>query len=64
MSSIDWAPKELSVFTIATTLLICLVALIGNLLIIILVVRDPLKKLRTPFNYFIANLAISDLFVG
>lgn len=33
-------------------------------MIVIAVVKDPLKKLRSPFNYFVANLAVADLIVG
>ena len=33
-------------------------------MIVIAVVKDPLKKLRSPFNYFVINLAVADLIVG
>ena len=33
-------------------------------MIIIVVVVDPLKKLRSLFNYFVVNLAVADLIVG
>ena len=46
------------------SLVFCIVILSGNLLIIIAVIVDPLKKLRTPFSYFLVNLAVSDLVVG
>ncbi|XP_057305315.1 uncharacterized protein LOC130642243 [Hydractinia symbiolongicarpus] len=59
-----WAPKGLSIFTTASSVLFTLTATVGNALIIIVVVKDPLRKLRSPFLYFIVNLAISDLIVG
>ena len=33
-------------------------------MVIIAVVVNPLKKLRSPFNYFIVILAVADLLVG
>ncbi|XP_065066431.1 adenosine receptor A2a-like [Rhopilema esculentum] len=59
-----WAPKSLSHFTAAASLVLCIIITTGNLLIILAVIIDPLKKLRTPFSYFLINLAISDLIVG
>ena len=59
-----WPPKELSLFTGTVSCLFFLVICLGNTLIVLAVVMDPLKKLRSPFNYFVANLAVSDLIVG
>ena len=59
-----WAPSYLSLLTIFITVAFCLVITVGNLSIIIAVVVNPLKKLRSPFNYFITNLALADLIVG
>ena len=42
----------------------CLVITVGNLMVIIVVVVDPLKQLRSLFNYFVVNLAVADLIVG
>ncbi|XP_048761624.2 neuropeptide FF receptor 2-like isoform X2 [Ostrea edulis] len=39
-----------------------LVAIVGNLLIIIIIAQSP--KMRTVTNYYILNLAISDMLVG
>lgn len=39
-----------------------LVAIVGNLLIIIIIAQSP--KMRNVTNYYILNLAISDLLVG
>jgi len=44
---------------ILATLTIC-----GNLLLLITILFDPLRCLRTPTTYFIANLAFSDLLIG
>ena len=41
-----------------------LLAIIGNFLSVLAVVVDPSKVLRTPFNYFLVNLSVSDLIVG
>ena len=41
-----------------------LFATAGNLLIIVAVICDPLKKLHTPFNYFLVNLSVCDLVTG
>ena len=57
------APKELSAFRVTASGITSLVSTIGNALVVFIVVKDPLKKLRTPFNYFIVNLAVSDLIV-
>ena len=59
-----WAPSYLPLLTIFITVAFCLVITVGNLSIIIAVVVNPLKKLRSPFNYFITNLALADLIVG
>lgn len=44
---------------VLATLTIC-----GNLLLLITILIDPLRCLRTPTTYFIANLAFSDLLIG
>ena len=45
-------------------IVLSLLATVGNLLIIISVITDPLKKLHTPFNYFLVNLSVCDLITG
>ena len=45
-------------------ILLGVIAVIGNLIIIISVIRDPLKKLHTPFNYFLVNLSACDFVTG
>ena len=59
-----WAPKELSYFTAAVSGLLSIVTTGGNTLVCFAVFKDPYKKLRTPFMYFLVNLAVSDLLVG
>ncbi|XP_065061068.1 melanocortin receptor 5-like [Rhopilema esculentum] len=59
-----WAPVQLSYFTATVSIVLSLTVCIGNSFIIIAVVFDPLKKLRTPFSFFLVNLALCDLIVG
>ena len=59
-----WAPSYLSLLTAIIGSVFCIVITVGNLMIVIAVVKDPLKKLRSPFNYFVVNLAAADLIVG
>ena len=59
-----WAPSYLSLLTAIIGSVFCIVITFGNLMIVIAVLKDPLKKLRSPFNYFVANLAVADLIVG
>ena len=59
-----WAPSYLSLLTAIIGSVFCIVITLGNLMIVIAVVKDPLKKLRSPFNYFVVNLAVADLIVG
>ncbi|KAJ7331687.1 hypothetical protein OS493_019281 [Desmophyllum pertusum] len=41
------------------------VATVGNLLVVLAVLLDPHKDLRrSPFNYFVASLALADLIIG
>ena len=57
-------PAVLSYFSSAVSLCLSLIITIGNASIILTVAKDPLKKLRTPFAFFLANAAISDVAVG
>lgn len=43
---------------------LCLITVPGNLLVVLAVFIDPNKDLRSPFMYFVANLAMADLLVG
>ena len=58
------APTYLSFSTAASSILITIVASIGNSLVVLAVFLNPNKDLRTPFNYFVANLSMADLIVG
>ena len=57
-------PGYLSIMSAVISALFCLVITTGNLLVIILFVIDPLKRLRSIFNYFVVNLAVADLIYG
>lgn len=59
-----WPPVALTYFTTATSILFCFFSLVGNGLVGLLVFIDPMKTLRTPVNYFILNLAFSDMVVA
>ena len=59
-----WAPKILSYFSAIMSLLLSVPIVIGNLLIVIAVIKDPFKRLKTPFSFFLVNLACCDLLVG
>ena len=52
---------------ITTTLIsgfLCFITISGNILICAAILKDPFGNLRTPFMYFVANLAVSDLVTG
>jgi hypothetical protein len=57
-------PKELSIFALCVTIVLTVLNTPGNFLVISVIAIDPYKKLRTPFNYLLANLAVADLLVG
>ena len=59
-----WAPSYLSLLSTIIGAVFCLVITVGNIMIVVAVVVDPLRKLRYPFNYFVVNLAVADLIVG
>ena len=54
----------LSFTTTALSLLLALVTIPGNFLVCLAVFKDPYKRLKTPFTFFVVNLAVSDLIVG
>ena len=60
------APTTLSLFTAAVSGVLALVTIPCNILVCLVILRSPprLKNLRTPFTYFILNLALTDLLVG
>ena len=59
-----WAPPEISIFSGISYFIVAIIATPGNGLIILAVIIDPLKKLQTPFNYLLVNLAVADLIMG
>ena len=59
-----WAPGYLSILSSIVSTMFCVIITLGNLMVIIVVVKDPLTKLRSLFNYFVVNLAFADLIVG
>ena len=59
------APTELSFTTGALSILLSFITLPGNFLVVLAIFIDPNRELsRSPFNYFVANLAMADLLVG
>ena len=58
------APSYISFTTATVCVPLCLFTIAGNLLVVLAIFIDPNKDLKSPFNYFVANLAISDLVVG
>ena len=58
------APIYISFTTATICVPLCLFTIAGNLLVVLAIFIDPNKDLKSPFNYFVANLAISDLLVG
>ena len=59
-----WPSVSVSQFTATMSAFLTVFITTGNVLIIGAIVKDPRRQLRTPFAYFLANLALSDLIVG
>ena len=59
-----WPNAEISYTNAAMSGFFSLITIPGNLLVLIVVFKNPNGKLRTPFNWFILNLALADLLVG
>ena len=57
-------PTPLSQSTASVSAFLIVFITIGNSLILIAIIKDPRKKLRSPFAYFLANLSLSDFMVG
>ena len=57
-------PLSLSYLSSSIAFLLFLLTTAGNWLVCLAVYKDPNKELRTPFNFFIVNLAFTDLLVG
>ena len=58
------APSSLAFFTMSLSILFLITNIPGNLLVILAVLRDPYKNLRSPFNILMTNLSAADLIVG
>ena len=58
------APTYLSYSSASVTILSAIVTTLGNFLVVLAVMLNPNKNLRSPFNYFVANLGFADLIVG
>ena len=57
-------PTELSFLSASLSSVLILTNIPGNVLVILAVVLDPNKNLRSPFNWLVVNLAAADLMVG
>lgn len=57
-------PAELSFTTASMSIILILTNIPGNILIILAVVVNPNRNLRTSFNWLVVNLAAADLIVG
>ena len=57
-------PTELSFLTASLSTVLILTNIPGNILVILAVVLNPNKNLRTSFNWLVVNLAAADLIVG
>ena len=57
-------PTALSYFSSAFSLGLSVAITLGNISIILAIVKDPYGKLRTPFAFFLVNAAVSDIAVG
>ena len=58
------APTALSVTTASACCIFTVTAITGNLLVLLAVIIDPNRNLRSRFNFLVANLAAADLIVG
>ena len=59
-----WPPTELSYLTVILSVTLMVLIILGNGLVCLAIIIDPFKKLQNQFNYFLINLACSDLIVG
>ena len=63
MSNIQWKATP-TVTQTALFFTLAAITLLGNGLVVIAVIKDPFKELRTIPNYLVVNLAIADLLLG
>ncbi|CAB4004372.1 histamine H2 receptor-like [Paramuricea clavata] len=59
-----WPNDEISYTNACVSGFLALITIPGNLLVFVVVLKNPNGKMRTPFNWFILNLGIADLLVG
>ena len=59
-----WPPTALSYSTVILSVILMVLIILGNGLVCLAIIIDPFKKLKNQFNYFLINLACSDLIVG
>ena len=58
------APVPIAATTTIISGLLSFITISGNVLICVAIFKDPFGNLRTPFMYFVVNLAVSDLVTG
>ena len=58
------APITLSITSATACGVLTVTAVTGNILVLLAVIIDPNRNLRSPFNFLVANLAAADLIVG
>ncbi|CAH3116414.1 unnamed protein product [Porites lobata] len=58
------APTTLSITSATACGVLTVTAVTGNILVLLAVIIDPNRNLRSPFNFLVANLAAADLIVG
>ena len=58
------APTALSITSATFCSILSFTAITGNILVLLAVIIDPNRNLRSPFNFLVANLAAADLIVG
>lgn len=58
------APVTLSYLSAIMGAIYCPITTIGNGLVIVSILVDPFRELRTQFNFFVVNLAVADLIIG
>lgn len=58
------APTSLSITSATFCSVLTVTAVTGNFLVLLAVIIDPNRNLRSPFNFLVANLAAADLIVG
>ena len=57
-------PTALSITSASFCSVLTATTVTGNFLVLLAVIIDPNRDLRSPFNFFVANLAAADLIVG